>query len=60
MSVTFFCRLLDGLPNKLSVQHRAQSKGMMNGALLLLHRHPLIVTELREHDTDEQRVTVRA
>jgi hypothetical protein len=41
------------------VEDRAQAKRMMNGALLILSRHALIVMELGEDDTDQQRMTIR-
>ena len=55
-----FGGLLDGLADKLSVKHGAQSEGVMNGAVLIFHGHPLIVPELRKHDANEQWMTVGA
>ena len=45
--------LLDGVSDKLSMKHSAQSKRVMKYALLILRRHPLIVARLREHNANE-------
>ena len=45
--------MLDGLADELSVKHSAQYEGVMNGAVLVFHGHPLIVPELSKHDANE-------
>src|ERR1017187_4612183 len=51
---------LDGVSDKLRVEHRSQSKGVMDAAFLILRRHLLIVTKLRQHNANEQWVALCA